>query len=233
MGRGDGALTVTNATQLVNPGVTSLAHNATSFTPNSATAGAPLTAGTSYFLRIRPNVGTQWFPYDPAKNVTATGAATGYAAWVSAQYPVVTGGLTGDHGRDGLANAVEYAFGLNPTVANSSSALPQPILAGNTYRSAPPSLPCFSTLPLIPTNRVISGWLPTVGPMPVSPREISAHGSKAISPPSNRLDHAAYLHRHHRTASGFRPWCFPHCRSHHPMAPLPPGFRKIPGVLSG
>ncbi len=126
-------VTVTNATQLVNPGVTSLARTATSFTLNSATAGAPLTAGTSYFLRIRPNVGTQWFPYGPAKIVTAARFATGYAAWVAAQYPVVTGGPTDDHERDGLANGVEYAFGLNPTIANPGSALPQPIHAGTTY----------------------------------------------------------------------------------------------------
>ena len=65
--------------------------------------------------------------------MTAARFATGYAAWVAAQYPVVTGGPTDDHERDGLANGVEYAFGLNPTVANPGSALPQPIHAGTTY----------------------------------------------------------------------------------------------------
>ncbi len=125
-------VTVTNATELVNPTTTTLAGAASGFTLNATTAGAPLVAGTSYYLRVRPNVGTRWFSYGTAKIVTAQ-AASGYASWVAAQYPSVTGGPTGDHEGDGLANGVEYAFGLNPTAANSGSAIPQPTRIGNTF----------------------------------------------------------------------------------------------------
>ena len=44
----------------------------------------------------------------------------------------MTGGPLGDHEKDGIANGAEYAFGLNPTVPNAASAVPQPVRAGNT-----------------------------------------------------------------------------------------------------
>jgi hypothetical protein len=125
-------VTVTNATELAGETTTPLAGSATSFNLNTATAGAPLAAGTVYHLRVRPNVGTRWFAYGPPKIVTAQ-VPTGYAAWVSTQYPAVTGGPTGDHDNDGLTNCVEYAFGLNPTAATPGSALPQPATVGNNY----------------------------------------------------------------------------------------------------
>ncbi len=125
-------VTVTDSTELVNETSTPLSGVASSFTLNAATAGAPLTAGTAYYLRIRPNVGTRWFAYGPPKSVTAQ-APTGYAAWVATQYPALTGGPTGDHDNDGLMNGVEYAFRLNPTVATAGWALPQPAMVGNNY----------------------------------------------------------------------------------------------------
>jgi hypothetical protein len=66
-------ISVSNATELVNTTTTALAGSATSFTLNASTAGSPLMAGTSYYLRIRPNVGTRWFGDGALKTVTATG----------------------------------------------------------------------------------------------------------------------------------------------------------------
>ena len=125
-------VTVTNATELVNGTTTPLAGAATSFTLNTSTAGAPLAAGTTYYLRVRPNVGTRWFADGLPKIVTAQ-APTGYAAWVAIQYPALIGGPNGDHDGDGLTNSVEYAFGLNPTASTPGSALPQPTFSGNNY----------------------------------------------------------------------------------------------------
>ena len=58
---------------------------------------------------------------------------SGYAGWVATQYPAANEGPLGDHEKDGLANGVEYAFGLNPLVPNAGSALPQPARVGNTF----------------------------------------------------------------------------------------------------
>ncbi len=125
-------VTVTNSTELVNPTTTPLTGAATSFTLNATTAGAALVANTSYYLRVRPNVGTRWFPYGASTIVTAR-TATGFETWVATDYPTLTGGLTGDHDGDGLKNIVEYAFGFNPTLPTQASTLPQPTLVGNNY----------------------------------------------------------------------------------------------------
>lgn len=126
-------VTVTNASQLANPVVTTLAGSATSFTLNATTAGGSLTGGAGYVMRVRPNVGTRWFAYGAMKTVTVQNL-TGYAAWVAAQYPAVTGGAAGDHDHDGILNGIEYAFGLNPTAATNQATLPQAVDVGESLR---------------------------------------------------------------------------------------------------
>ncbi|MEO7318157.1 MAG: hypothetical protein ABIZ56_04120 [Chthoniobacteraceae bacterium] len=124
-------ITITNATELVGTTLTTLGGAATSFTLNAATAGAPLVAGTSYFLRMRPNVGCRWFGDGALKTVIAQ-TPSGYAGWVATQYPAANEGPLGDHEKDGILNGFEYAFGLNPLVPNAASAIPQPSRVGNT-----------------------------------------------------------------------------------------------------
>lgn len=126
-------ITVTNATQLTNITDTTLANTATSFVLNSTTAGAALQAGSSYYLRIRPEVGLTWYGFGPYQLVTATSSTiTGYSSWVSTEYPTVTGGATGDFSHDGIANGLKYAFGLDPTVKNPPSAIPQPVVSATS-----------------------------------------------------------------------------------------------------
>jgi hypothetical protein len=121
-------VTVTNATQLVNATTTTLAGDATSFVLNATTAGTPLVAGSTYQLRVRPNVGTRWFSFGPTKVVTAIDSDMNYSEWVAALYSSVTDGPDGDHDGDGISNGAEFAFGLNPTVRNQPNALPLPVV---------------------------------------------------------------------------------------------------------
>lgn len=125
-------VTVTNSIHLTNPTLTTLAGTDSSFTLNATTAGGALVGGNGYVMRIRPNVGTRWFGYGPMKTVTAQNPP-GYAGWVASQYPAVTGGAAADHDHDGLANGIEYAFGLNPTVANNHAVLPQATELGEAF----------------------------------------------------------------------------------------------------
>jgi hypothetical protein len=126
-------ITVTNARQLSDAQVTTLPGSATSFTLDAATAGAPLAAGSSYFMRIRPYVGCRWFGDGAVKVVSAQSAAGGYAAWVANQYPAVTEGVAGDHDADGILNGVEYAFGLDPLVFTSQALLPHPVRSDHAF----------------------------------------------------------------------------------------------------
>ena len=125
-------VTVTAATQLVDTATTPLAANAGSFTLDATTAGAPLTEGGTYMLRIRPQVGTRWFGDGPFKTVTAT-AAIGFTAWAASQVPPLTGGTLDDPDRDGIVNGVEYAFALNPNQPQGSAGLPRPSRSGNGF----------------------------------------------------------------------------------------------------
>lgn len=51
---------------------------------------------------------------------------SGLAAW-NTLYPSLTGGPADDDDNDGIANLIEFAFGLNPLSPDPSSALPQPV----------------------------------------------------------------------------------------------------------
>jgi hypothetical protein len=123
-------ITITSSTLLVNTTVTALAGSATSFALNATTAGTALTAGTGYYLRIQPIVGTKLFNFSAYDLVTAqTPAGSNYSGWVS-QYSAVTGGPAGDYSQDGIANGYKYAFGLNPTIRNSPASIPAASFSG-------------------------------------------------------------------------------------------------------
>jgi hypothetical protein len=57
-------------------------------------------------------------------------ALPGFGAWQSVLYPTLTGGPLDDDDGDSIANAVEFAFGLNPLAPNSTGDLPQPAFTG-------------------------------------------------------------------------------------------------------
>ncbi len=63
-------ISVGGAVELVNTTTTALDSAAQGFALGETTAGAPLAAGGTYYLRVRPQVGTRWFGDGPLKVVT-------------------------------------------------------------------------------------------------------------------------------------------------------------------
>lgn len=113
-------ITVTQASEVAATR-TQLAGSASSFTLDGTTMSRPLVAGENLHLRVRPSVGTKWFPFGPSKMVTVTAAqAPSFASWASgleATHGLAAGALSnasGDHDRDGRCNLLEYAFGGSP-----------------------------------------------------------------------------------------------------------------------
>ncbi|MEI8310583.1 MAG: CAP domain-containing protein [Verrucomicrobiota bacterium] len=135
-------ISISNATEMVNTTTSALAGSATTFTLNATTAGASLVAGTSYYLRIRPNVGTRWFGDGPIKLVTAQAApASPFATWQGNQFTAgdIAAGLTemaADFDNDGLPNLLEYAFGKIPKVPDVAAISPN--VSGNKMQVAFP-----------------------------------------------------------------------------------------------
>ncbi len=139
-------VTISPATQLVTTTTTTLAGNATAFTLDATTVGTPLAVGTSYYLRIRPNVGTRWFGDGPLKVVTAQAAPVlPYATWQATEFSaadILTGQTapTADFDRDGVPNLLEYAFRKNPKSPDSTGIVP-----GQSANSLQISFPCDAT----------------------------------------------------------------------------------------
>jgi uncharacterized protein YkwD len=117
-------ITVTNASETA-ANRTTLGGGASSFTLSTTTSGRPLAAGEVLHLRVRPSVGTKWFPFGPAKTVTVTPPQSPtFANWASgleATHGLAAGTLSnanGDHDKDGRCNLLEYAFGGSPVGGN-------------------------------------------------------------------------------------------------------------------
>ncbi len=102
---------------------TAVTQAGTSFRLDSQLAGGTLVPGSSYLLRVRPQIGTRFMGYSPALTVVPR-SPTGFES----SHPSLASQPEGDADGDGIANLVEYGFGLNPTAANPSIALPQAAL---------------------------------------------------------------------------------------------------------
>ena len=125
-------ITVTNASQLINATNTILSGTASSFTLNTASAGAALVSGSSYYMQIAATLGLRQYGYGTPKIVIPKPLVS-YGNWVANQYPQATGGPGADSDHDGIPNGLEYAFGLNPVAPNPLSSLPQPAVNGSTF----------------------------------------------------------------------------------------------------
>jgi hypothetical protein len=111
------------------PGVTTLAPDTSTTFTVTFTPGAdgPRTAA----IRIASNDADE-NPFDI--NLTGTGVATAIQTWRQTYFGSIDNSGDGadlnDFDKDGLANILEFAFGLNPK-QNSAGLLPQPVVAGN------------------------------------------------------------------------------------------------------
>ena len=94
---------------------------------DSASAGAPLAVGSTYLLRVRPQLGQSWLGYSPLISVTAK-APTGFET----ANPTLAAAPFGDADGDGMPNFLEYAFGLNAASPNSPASLPQAVRGAST-----------------------------------------------------------------------------------------------------
>lgn len=104
---------------------------------------------------------------------------SGFAAWSTTLYPALTGGLQDDDDNDGISNALEFAFGLNPLSGSSSTDLPMPVFGtDNATVSFSPlqtqpeidylmewsrDLETWTNIPATRTNDQIEFTIPTAG----------------------------------------------------------------------
>lgn len=83
----------------------------------------------------------------------------GFSSWMDTFHPSLTGGETGDDDNDGIANIIEFAFGLDPLRTDSASALPQPFFG---LTSATVSFTPLATQPgilhTVEWSRNLSSW---------------------------------------------------------------------------
>jgi hypothetical protein len=114
-------ITLTNVRRLTGSAV--VTQSGTTFTLNSQFTGAQLIPGSPYLLRVRSQIGTRFMGYSAALTVVPLPPGGFETA-----FPALASQPQADADADGIANLVEYAFGLNPLAANSTLALPQPAL---------------------------------------------------------------------------------------------------------
>lgn len=83
----------------------------------------------------------------------------GFNAWAGTFYPTMAGGPAGDDDHDGIANAVEFAFGLDPLRSESAMSLPQPDFGPNSATvSFSPLASQPGILHRIEWSRNLSSW---------------------------------------------------------------------------
>lgn len=107
---------MTNVEQISSSVATPVSSGSAVVQLNALTAGETLIEGAAYRLRIVPVFGgVAGEPGPPFFVTPSVNVLTGFEAWIAYEYPTLTGGFEGSDGRDGVANGIKYAFGLQPS----------------------------------------------------------------------------------------------------------------------
>lgn len=114
-------ITITNVNKVVPGNALPTPHSSLRF--DSQLVGTTPVPGLPYLLRVRSRIGTKLMGYSPPLTVVPRNA-TGFEA----SFPALAAAPLGDSDQDGVANLVEYAFGLDPANPIATQLPPQPAL---------------------------------------------------------------------------------------------------------
>lgn len=91
--------------------------------------GSLLDINRGYRIGLRAKLGTHWFSYGSALNVTpvSVSSISHYEAWMRGEYYVI-GAFHADYDHDGISNGIEHVFGLDPTDKSDAVAALNPTI---------------------------------------------------------------------------------------------------------
>lgn len=130
-------------------------------TLDSSALGESITIGQNYTLRLRARMGEQWFSYGNSLEVSPVDSASlsDYELWFRGDYAVI-GGFSDDYDRDGLSNAIERLFGLNPVDPNDAQAALTPQVAGEFFQITHPIISGETIEAEYSTSLLNGSWSP-------------------------------------------------------------------------
>ncbi|MBK1830074.1 hypothetical protein JIN77_05030 [Verrucomicrobiaceae bacterium R5-34] len=156
----DGIETI-NCDELASLPPVSIPSSADFATLDVSSVGAPLNTGQPYTLRIRARMGNHWFSYGSSLEVTPVDAASlsDYELWLRGQYAVI-GSFSDDYDQDGVSNAIERLFGLNPVDPNDAQAALTPQVAGEFFQITHPIISGETIEAEYSTSLLNGSWSP-------------------------------------------------------------------------
>ena len=133
----------------------------TSVPLDSVTGGGTLIAGNPYILRLRVKIGCEWFPFGESLEVipVASNSLSEYELWFRGQFPII-GGFTDDFDQDGIPNALERIFDLDPTNNSDGSSILNPQITGSNLELSHPIIEGATVNAEYSSTLEANDWLP-------------------------------------------------------------------------